>query len=932
MPFNASKRPKLTEAQTKALSKINSVRQYASSSGNLSFGNNFNKYRSLVSLNKNTNLPPEKQISTFELCLNVIDAIKPGASDLITQQFLSKIFAVTGPDSTVLEEIIINSLAKALDKNKKNLAPPTPEEEQGNSEGQPPSSETESQDEASQDSQESNFQQFEWLEYQVILKSQDGDNYEIEIINNSNGKVPFFEILVDISDGGIVTQNIDSSPFEQIKGYYLRKLSPGNPQVGGLNESFIYQSVTYPPAGRNIADIDNSVGTLKGVVFATDNNETIPQAKIEVLGSEPKVELLTDINGEFKIENLNFGTKTLKVSYDFDSFKEKEIEIYVNAETTTEIQIPLEPQDVTVVGEEDVDFSDTTLDNNQSQSEEGVEDFKVQYSFELSKPLVQYQFEKDIDENNNLVKLKVKTRYTDVTTNNTEVIDSSEFPNFEIIIDSLVDEDDLEIDEVLEQDNIPIPDILDLEFEADDLAENIRENGYSLLRENGSTLIYPQQNTSNLEITIKNNINLPEYNKEIPIINAGFSFVNDFFNSEVSKDREVNETSYPAQGTKGELVETPLPSGGVLEIFVPLENIEDNVQGEPTDVGSTNGSSSFSETPTEAPEPSSVSFNGFREEDIGLTNKQYLEKYLLPALTLGKRALVAKIISMIFGPKENMDNNPELQNILLDSAACGEKMFSVYSNPDVTEAELEYNRIRLKEQLEKGKIELNVSCQKVEISLPENYLEEFDLEDSETIGISEQNRPNPALSFVALGNYVDNEVQRQRNDEDASSVKKTFLQIIIDKIIQYVGIAFVTNPQMTEVMKFINFELSKSGQAPLSAKDLCSSPCEIVNACNSGNQEEFEKKSAFNDILSNSLLALVLSLLVPKIINECKLIIRGYLTEKAKEKIQKLRLRQQKRFEQFNDLTGNLDKATQYKRTFENSGIPELLNYIKNLT
>ncbi len=910
MPFKAPLKPKLTENQSKALAKINSIRQYANSAGSLSF-DKYNKYRSLISLNRNTDLPPEQQISTFDLCLTIIDAVKPGTSDLITQQFLSKIFAVTGPDSTVLEDMIIKALANALDKNGKKLAPQPPidEESQDENISNEESEEIEVTDDEEQESlsQTDGFQQFEWLEYKVILESQIEDNYVIEVINNSNGKVPFFAILeLEASQNSNFNSNANSSTFEQIKNFYLRKLNPGT--SNNLNEPFVYDSVTYPFSGTKISEINSVKGILKGIVFATDNNETVPGAKVELLNSNPPIQLITDINGEFKIENVNFGQKTIKVSYDFGSFKETEIEVNVIPEAVTEVRIPLEFQGVTVDAEGNLGIEG---DNDK---------LTVKYSFQLSRPLIRYIFTKEIDENNNLVKLKVETRYTDIEVSESEVVNSSQFPNFEIIIDSLDDEDDLELDETLEQVNIP--DINDLEFEADEIADSIIENGYSLLRSDGSTLIYPSENTSDLEIVIKNNINLPEYNKRTGVLNANSEVAQETFENEISKDREVNEVFYPKEGTVGLIFEGQ---------FQVLENNNNTSSDESLPEGSVSAAeNNFTTAPTESPEPTSFSFFGFKEEDIGLTNQQYLTKYLLPVLTLGKRALVAKIITMIFGPKEKMDNNPELQNILLNSAACGEEMFSVYNNPSIAEAELEYNKIKLRERLEKGKIELTISCQKIEISLPDNYLQEFDLEDSEVIGISEQDRPNPAASFILLQNFVENELQRQRNDEDASAVRRSFLQIIIDKIIQYVGIAFVTNPQMSEVMGFINFELSKSGQAPLSAKDLCSSPCEIVNACQSNNKEEFEKKSAFSDILLNSLLALVLSLLIPRIINECKLIIQGYLTEKAKEKIAKLRLRQQKRFEQFDSITGALDKATQYKNAFENSGINEILNFIES--
>jgi hypothetical protein len=445
MPFKAPLKPKLTENQSKALAKINSIRQYANSAGSLSF-DKYNKYRSLISLNRNTDLPPEQQISTFDLCLTIIDAVKPGTSDLITQQFLSKIFAVTGPDSTVLEDMIIKALANALDKNGKKLAPQPPidEESQDENISNEESEEIEATDDEEQESlsQTDGFQQFEWLEYKVILESQIEDNYVIEVINNSNGKVPFFAILeLEASQNSNFNSNANSSTFEQIKNFYLRKLNPGT--SNNLNEPFVYDSVTYPFSGTKISEINSVKGILKGVVFAIDNNETVPGATVEVLESSPPIKLITDINGEFKIDNISFGKKTLKVSYDFASFKEKEVEVTVIPEATTEIEIPLEFQGITVSAEGNLGV--------ESENDK----LTVKYSFQLSRPLIRYIFTKEIDENNNLVKLKVETRYTDIEVSESEVVNSSQFPNFEIIIDSLDDEDDLELDETLEQVNIP---------------------------------------------------------------------------------------------------------------------------------------------------------------------------------------------------------------------------------------------------------------------------------------------------------------------------------------------------------------------------------------------------------------------------------------------------------------------------------------------
>jgi hypothetical protein len=72
-------------------------------------------------------------------------------------------------------------------------------------------------------------------------------------------------------------------------------------------------------------------------------------------------------------------------------------------------------------------------------------------------------------------------------------------------------------------------------------------------------------------------------------------------------------------------------------------------------------------------------------DDVGLSNREYLDKYLKPLLSAGKRALVGQIIKMVFGPKEIMSPDPEVQDKLLNSAACGEKMYSLTNNPSVTE-------------------------------------------------------------------------------------------------------------------------------------------------------------------------------------------------------------------------------------------------------
>lgn len=332
----------------------------------------------------------------------------------------------------------------------------------------------------------------------------------------------------------------------------------------------------------------------------------------------------------------------------------------------------------------------------------------------------------------------------------------------------------------------------------------------------------------------------------------------------------------------------------------------------------------------ESGEFSNIFDAGFNQDDVGLTNKEYLNKYLKPALTAGKRVLVGAIIAMVFGPKELMSDDPEEQEMLLNSAACGEKMFSVTNNPSVTEKELEFNRVRLKKQLENGKIELTISCQKIEISLPENYIEEFDLESSDDIGIPESERPNPANSFTLLANYVQTETQRQRNQEDSSAVNKTFFELIVEKIMQYISVAFSVSPEISSVFNVLNSGLAASGEEPESPASLLSNPCEITQACDSGNKKEFKEKSAFSSTMINSLYSLALSMILRKLITEAKAQIKKLIQKKAQEKIQKLMRKQQNRFKNSNSNISSGGKSSEYKSAFSSSGLGDIMNFRDN--
>lgn len=310
------------------------------------------------------------------------------------------------------------------------------------------------------------------------------------------------------------------------------------------------------------------------------------------------------------------------------------------------------------------------------------------------------------------------------------------------------------------------------------------------------------------------------------------------------------------------------------------------------------------------------------------SNKDWLTQNVLPSLTIGKRLLAKQIITMIFGPKEKMSENPSEQDFLLNAAACEEKLFSVTNNPSISGKELEFNRVRLKEQLEKGAVEIIVNCQKLEIKLPDDFEDQFNLQDSATAGVPENQRPNPATSFVLLNQYVQNETSSQRSREDSTSVRKNFFQILIDKLLSLISVSLSLDPAFNQIFDLINKELRDSGQEEESANSICSSPCEISDACDSGNEQRFNQLSAFSSSLINSLYALVVSMLVRKLINEAKALVQQLVVVKAKEKIQKLIEKQRSKFKFLDDASNASSKSSQYQENLKN--IKGIFDYLKN--
>ena len=226
----------------------------------------------------------------------------------------------------------------------------------------------------------------------------------------------------------------------------------------------------------------------------------------------------------------------------------------------------------------------------------------------------------------------------------------------------------------------------------------------------------------------------------------------------------------------------------------------------------------------------------------GMSNEEWLTANVKPelhvAMRILKAILVKKAIQLMFGPKDkikpltlppnNYGNNFYLtQNYTdltpdqyLDNAALQDVMFTTVNVASNTYGDIEYNIVQLKEQLAKGIVTFTVSCQDVKINLPESILQSADAVidnnikaylKGTTVGGGQATYQNPAGVLVELNGHVQNETQRINSEENAAAVRKSWIRIMLDKMINLLPI--VLYPILQKILDKINIELQKQAAA-----------------------------------------------------------------------------------------------------------------------
>ncbi len=267
------------------------------------------------------------------------------------------------------------------------------------------------------------------------------------------------------------------------------------------------------------------------------------------------------------------------------------------------------------------------------------------------------------------------------------------------------------------------------------------------------------------------------------------------------------------------------------------------------------------------------------------SNEEWLTQHVLPllhtAFSVAKAEIVKQIITMVFGPKEKMSNDPTQQSYLINAAVCSSDMFSMSNPTSDSDGDFEFNKVELKKRLENGEVVFIISCQEVKIKLPETIINQA---NDIIVNNSNPSKPkiNPAVMFEQVNNTVTAEAQRINAPENANAIKKNFAEIMVEKVINLLTVAI---EPYTKII-FATAAIS-SGSPDNTVSTFSPSPCDIRTMCSSGDSAEFQKKTAFNKALMNSILAYLISIMLQKLIKEIKKIIKNYILKKSQDAIKR---------------------------------------------
>ena len=331
-------------------------------------------------------------------------------------------------------------------------------------------------------------------------------------------------------------------------------------------------------------------------------------------------------------------------------------------------------------------------------------------------------------------------------------------------------------------------------------------------------------------------------------------------------------------------------------------------------------------------------------------NNSSLKSALHTLVDATKIRIIQELMVLMFGqPKKQSaavsegDTNAltysnDRLNELINESLCGAEIFSISSpiNPaNLRNEDLEYNRLKKLEQVKNGNLTFQVTCQGVDISLPDDPMYLFRDSPPGFISsnpLSPQEAMDNVLSFV--GNQVQKGTSGTNSQSDAKAGEKSFSHKLLETLIvsitcllrpMFIGITNmvpgatmgVTGEAYTLLSQgILKYLASINPDASQFANDdyVPYSSCEILtqNLDKNNLSNSQKKKICLISILSNLALNMAIGFLLTYVMKEVKKLIAKYIAkraqEKAKRKLEKIKKKMEVSF--IGKQSKKIEKAT----------------------
>jgi len=271
-----------------------------------------------------------------------------------------------------------------------------------------------------------------------------------------------------------------------------------------------------------------------------------------------------------------------------------------------------------------------------------------------------------------------------------------------------------------------------------------------------------------------------------------------------------------------------------------------------------------------------------------------------------KQKMAKELTVMIFGPREGSSvealvPDPIRRNALIENSICGTNIFKLSNNPIQRNEDIEFNKIKLREQIEKGEIVFEVNCQDVKITLPEDPEILFSAGGS----TANQSRPlTPAESVNQLVVHVGQQTQNINNQDNANAVGKSFFEILIEKLMSYITPLVI--PYVGPIFSFLGTQNSVDNST-ITPETVLYDNCSLESDPGNGIKQEFTR-SLVNDLLRELLKGLLIFA-----IQELTNLVAKYFARTATEKLIRKADKIKQKFRILQAVSEAASRAQQYK-------------------